>query len=1523
MLPVFGLVLSICLLAPGSGVQAQEKSPSLRATPRPVKVQKVSSGAPNLLELFFFFRHLTSLDAAADKAVAEGNPDASEWKSLIQREAGLTEEQGSILKKVAYACNQALSDAEAQAKLSSGDPTTGSIDQPPGRMEIVSAAVDELRSRLGEEDFQLLAAYVHARFGSEIEKVSSTPGGAPAKTLTGDPEPLVETLAVAAEINVSTSITKLPDHQVFAVCDTAMDSATAQYYPRTLTLCGVYGSDGSQLGIPCDTGSPGQCSGIVSGFPGSAYQVRGAHNLVLYQGQCQGSLGLVDPLHYCMSPLPSFSIQGTLHPQGDTACFPALPSNACGLAQTFGRMIAFAGLSPLDVTLSAGQQQRFNPNIPAVLSLSGPGKLEGTLYTAPATITSPQTATIKACDVDPKFQDDCSSATIHLEPLKVEVAPAGEEVLPGNKLNLQATVTPSAAGLTVQWTLEDPTQAASITPVAADSTKATFQAPGKDAISGTQEILVKACVKPNASTEFCGTAKVRVPKINIDFIVNPPTHTLTAGGTIQLTALVSGSNAPLELDWIPSPDIFDADLTVITPDTLVATYRASATENIPVFIQACLKKARDICSELYQLEIVNPLWIGSVTGNWNAGVLEAPFTITGSGFSAHPTVTFGGTQATVQSASDSQITGVVAIPVAMGGTSVRCEVRANHNNGDSSSASFPASGQTSPTIAPVSRLEVSPATAEVRAGGVQSFAAVCRTATGALCNSPETVRWTASAGTIDPTGPNVQYKAPASVASSTTATVKACWGTGTLCAPAASVTLLPPATATTVTVSPKTATVRGGRTQQFTATVANNTNTGVTWSLNPAVPEAGSVSQTGLYTAPATLGSVTAVTVTATSQADGTKKDTAAVTLVPPSPVFIGPPPIQTPVTCGQTLTITVNVSGGDPGTLRYAFFLRRVGVTAWTPALTTPAWQTGNSFSWTPACADAGSWEILVWVRDAYTLPNENSYGYAASYNPGNVKVVTPLSLTSTPSPASVYSGNTITWTATAGGGDPATTRYAIRRRRVGTTAWTPTTLAWQTGNILSWTPASTETDAWEISILVKDATTPATSGYAASANPGNVQAVTPLTVTGTASPAWSLSGNAITWTANTSGGTGTSVRYALFRRRAGTTAWTPSVNSPAWQTSNVMSWTPTSADAGTWEMYIWVKDSATPANMNTYGYAAGYNAGLVQVVAPMSVSGTGSPASAYYGTTLTWTANASGNTPATTKYAFFRRRAGTSAWTPDVTAPAWQTSNVMSWMPTSADIATWEIIIWVKDGNTPANMNTYGFAAYYNAGPVQVVTPPTLSGTSSPSSVPYGQTITWNTNANGGTGTGVRYAFFRRRVGDASWTPSVNSPAWQTSSSYSWTPASADVGTWETYVWMKDSATPANMNTYGYAAGYNSGPVQVVTPAPLTVSGTGSPSTSPYGTTIYWNATTSGGVPSTVRYALFRRLAGTANWIPDVTAPSWQSSNILRWTPSSADVGTWEIIIWVKDINTSPTQNTYGFAAYYNAQPVQVVSP
>jgi Abnormal spindle-like microcephaly-assoc'd, ASPM-SPD-2-Hydin len=76
-----------------------------------------------------------------------------------------------------------------------------------------------------------------------------------------------------------------------------------------------------------------------------------------------------------------------------------------------------------------------------------------------------------------------------------------------------------------------------------------------------------------------------------------------------------------------------------------------------------------------------------------------------------------------------------------------------------------------------------------------------------------------------------------------------------------------------ISVSPITATVASGGTQQFSAHITNTSNTAVTWSAT-----SGTVSTTGLFTAP-TVTATKSVTVKATSVADTTKSASATVTI--------------------------------------------------------------------------------------------------------------------------------------------------------------------------------------------------------------------------------------------------------------------------------------------------------------------------------------------------------------------------------------------------------------------------------------------------------------------------------------------------------------------------------------------------------------------------------------------------------------------------------------------------------------------
>jgi hypothetical protein len=76
-----------------------------------------------------------------------------------------------------------------------------------------------------------------------------------------------------------------------------------------------------------------------------------------------------------------------------------------------------------------------------------------------------------------------------------------------------------------------------------------------------------------------------------------------------------------------------------------------------------------------------------------------------------------------------------------------------------------------------------------------------------------------------------------------------------------------------VTVSPTSATVPSGGTQQFAAQVINSSNQAVTWSVT-----AGTVNSAGLFTAPVVTQGMTA-TLTATSVADTTKFACATITV--------------------------------------------------------------------------------------------------------------------------------------------------------------------------------------------------------------------------------------------------------------------------------------------------------------------------------------------------------------------------------------------------------------------------------------------------------------------------------------------------------------------------------------------------------------------------------------------------------------------------------------------------------------------
>jgi hypothetical protein len=87
----------------------------------------------------------------------------------------------------------------------------------------------------------------------------------------------------------------------------------------------------------------------------------------------------------------------------------------------------------------------------------------------------------------------------------------------------------------------------------------------------------------------------------------------------------------------------------------------------------------------------------------------------------------------------------------------------------------------------------------------------------------------------------------------------------------------------TVTVAPKTQSVVVATQQQFTATITGSSNAVAAWSVSGtgcATQDCGSISATGLYTAPKTIPNPALLAVTATANANPVDSGSAAVTII-------------------------------------------------------------------------------------------------------------------------------------------------------------------------------------------------------------------------------------------------------------------------------------------------------------------------------------------------------------------------------------------------------------------------------------------------------------------------------------------------------------------------------------------------------------------------------------------------------------------------------------------------------------------
>ena len=190
---------------------------------------------------------------------------------------------------------------------------------------------------------------------------------------------------------------------------------------------------------------------------------------------------------------------------------------------------------------------------------------------------------------------------------------------------------------------------------------------------------------------------------------------------------------------------------------------------------------------------------------------------------------------------------------------------------------------------PVS-VAVSPASAQLYPSSTQALNATVSTGSVTWSISP-------NVGSLSVAGLTAVYVAPPVITSSQSVTVTAQSSLDTAASASTTLQLTPQVI---LSVSPSsTVNVEPSGTQQFTTSVLGTTNTAVTWSLQPNV---GTISATGLYTAPASVSMPQLVTVTATSAQQTSVSASAQISLQTGVTITMGPAGLSSLAWNGQNL---------------------------------------------------------------------------------------------------------------------------------------------------------------------------------------------------------------------------------------------------------------------------------------------------------------------------------------------------------------------------------------------------------------------------------------------------------------------------------------------------------------------------------------------------------------------------------------------------------------------------------------------
>ncbi len=258
-------------------------------------------------------------------------------------------------------------------------------------------------------------------------------------------------------------------------------------------------------------------------------------------------------------------------------------------------------------------------------------------------------------------------------------------------------------------------------------------------------------------------------------------------------------------------------------------------------------------------------------------------------------------------------------------------------------------------------------------------------------------------------------------------------------------------------------------------------------------------------------------------------------------------------------------------------------------------------------------------------------------------------------------------------------------------------------------------------------------------------------------------------TWTTVASGGV-TALQYQYWRYSAKTAAWTVVRD---WSADSTFAWTPTAAEAGSYVLQAWVRQTGSTAKYDAWAGTPTF-AVTSPSTAPVTVSSLTSsvalPTAA--GTSMTWTAAAAGGS-GPLEYEFWLYNG--QAWS---IARSYASSNQFVWTPAAS--GKYALQVWVRQVGNTSNYDAWLGSGYVTITAGTALSTPVSSVTLAADHglpVSAGTALAWTGTASG---SDIEYEFWL--YDGAAW---VVAQEYSPSRTLLWTPDSS--GSYAVQVWAR----------------------------------------------------------------------------------------------------------------------------------------